>query len=221
MSYQIIEQGVSRSFPEPDRFVNAASGQGEAEGEGLFLIGDQLAQRWQTERVRVSEKAFVAIELDTECLGVYTGEDTGPSNVVGFSRFRLGDNAPTHLVELVKKPFTDTAALDAVRAAFEAAGLVVVVCNDFAGRILNRLLRPYYNAVLRRLDEGLATASDMDQTLCMGLGYPEGPLSLLNRTGLHHHYRVTQKLYEALGEAPYAPARRAQVAWARHKQENQ
>ena len=219
MSYQIIEQGKSRSFPEPDAFVNAASG--KAEGGGLFLIGDQPAQLWQQARMRIGDKSFVAIELDTECLGVYTGEDTGPSNVVGFARFRLGDDAPTNLVELVKKPFTDPAAIAAVRAAFEAAGLVVAVCNDFPGRILNRLLRPYYNAVLRRLDEGLATASDMDQTLCMGLGYPEGPLSLLNRTGLHHHYRVTQKLYEALGEAPYAPARRAQVAWTRHQQESQ
>jgi 3-hydroxybutyryl-CoA dehydrogenase len=40
---------------------------------------------------------------------------------------------------------------------------------------------------------------------------------LLKRSGLHHHYRVTQALYEALGQEAYAPARRAQVAWARHR----
>lgn len=217
MTYQIIQQGESRSFPQGDAFVEAATDS----GNGVFLIGTEVAQAWPKAAEQTGDKAFVAIELDTECLGVYTGEDTGPSNVVGFARFRLGDDAPTRLVELVKKPFTDPAAIAAVRQVLEGGGLVVVVCNDFTGRILNRLLRPYYNAVLRRLDEGLATASDMDQTLCMGLGYPEGPLTLLNRTGLHHHYRVTQQLYEALGEAPYAPARRAQVAWARHQQEQQ
>ncbi|HYG42454.1 MAG TPA: 3-hydroxyacyl-CoA dehydrogenase family protein, partial [Bordetella sp.] len=130
--------------------------------------------------------------------------------------FRLGDDPPTALVELVRKPYTDAAALQAARAVFESAGLTVAVCNDFPGRILNRLVRPYYNAALRRLDEGLATAADMDKTLCLGLGYPEGPISLLKRTGLHHHYRVSQALYQALGQEPYAPARRAQVAWARH-----
>ena len=57
---------------------------------------------------------------------------------------------------------------------------------------------PTYNAALRRLDEGLATADDMDTTLKLGLGYPEGPIALLERTGLAAHFDVTQALYEAL-----------------------
>ena len=65
------------------------------------------------------------------------------------------------------------------------------------------------------LDEGLATADDLDTTLRLGLGYPEGPIALLERTGLAHHGDVTQALYEAYGEAAYAPARRARVARAR------
>jgi 3-hydroxybutyryl-CoA dehydrogenase len=88
----------------------------------------------------------------------------------------------------------------------------VAVCEDFPGRIVNRLLRPYFNAALRRLDEKLATADDLDRTLCMGLGYPEGPIALLDRTGLAEHFDVTQALYEALGQEPYAPARAARVA---------
>jgi 3-hydroxybutyryl-CoA dehydrogenase len=184
----------------------------------VVLLGREAGQAWrQGLEQAAAGKSFIAIELDTECLGVHTGEDEGPANVVGFARFRLGDDAPTNLVELVKKSYTDAAAVQAAKSAFEAAGLVVAVCNDFPGRILNRLLRPYYNAALRRLDEGLASAADMDKTLCLGLGYPEGPIALLKRSGLHHHYRVTQALYEALGQEAYAPARRAQVAWARHR----
>ncbi|KAG1249477.1 hypothetical protein G6F68_013310 [Rhizopus microsporus] len=82
-----------------------------------------------------------------------------------------------------------TTAAPATWSAFAAAGVDGAVCNDFPGRILNRLVRPYYNAALRRLDEGLASADDMDTTLRLGLGYPEGPIALLGRTGLHHHYR--------------------------------
>ncbi|MFW7343185.1 3-hydroxyacyl-CoA dehydrogenase family protein [Pollutimonas sp. H1-120] len=213
MSYQIIQQGESLSFPETHAFVEAASSLGDA----VVLLGSEAGQAWRQGLEQTAGKAFIAIELDTECLGVHTGEDEGPANVVGFARFRLGDDAPTNLVELVKKPFTDATAVQAAKSAFEAAGLIVAVCNDFPGRILNRLLRPYYNAALRRLDEGLASAADMDKTLCLGLGYPEGPITLLKRSGLHHHYRVTQALYEALGQEAYAPARRAQVAWARHR----
>jgi 3-hydroxybutyryl-CoA dehydrogenase len=215
MSRQIIQQGESQSFPDAHPFFEAAKEQ----ADGVVLIGSGAGSAWRKGVEGADAKSFIAIELDTECLGVHIGEDQGPANVVGFARFRLGDDAPTNLVELVKKPYTDPAAVQAARAAFEAAGLVVAVCNDFPGRILNRLLRPYYNAALRRLDEGLATAADMDKTLCLGLGYPEGPISLLNRTGLHHHYRVSQSLYEALGQEAYAPARRAQVAWVRHNQD--
>ena len=160
------------------------------------------------------ELPFVAIELGTECLGVHTGEDVGNegSNVLGFARFRLGNAEPSNLIEVVKQPNTSQDALSQVQAAFESTGLVVAVCNDFPGRIIDRLVRPYYNAALRRLDERLASASDMDMTLRLGLGYPEGPIALLTRTGLVAHYDVTQALYEALGSEAYAPARRARVA---------
>jgi 3-hydroxybutyryl-CoA dehydrogenase len=145
---------------------------------------------------------------------VHAGEDlsAAPSNVVGFARFRMGDSPPSNLVEIVKQPNTSPESISAVRAAFAAAKLTTALCNDFPGRIVDRLIRPFYNAVLRRYDEGLASAADLDKTLCLGLGYPEGPLALLYRTGLKHHYDVTRSLFEALGQEPYAPARRAQVA---------
>ncbi len=213
MTYRIIDAGASPSFPESHPFTTAAV----AEGPSCVFIGADAAKAYAREARRHAQAPFAAIELDNECLGVHIGEaDDGPANVVGFARFRLGDSEPGKLIELVKKSFTDPAAVAAAKSAFEQAGLVVAVCNDFPGRIVNRLVRPYYNAALRRLDEGLASAADMDKTLRLGLGYPEGPIALLERSGLHHHYRVTQELYQALGQEPYAAARRAQVAWQRH-----
>ena len=132
--------------------------------------------------------------------------------MLGFARFRLGDAEPSNLVELVRQPRTAERRSAAAKEVFEGAGLKVAVCGDFAGRIVDRLIRPYYNAALRRLDEGLASADDLDTTLKLGLGYPEGPIALLERTGLAHHFDVTQALFEAYGEAAYAPARRARVA---------
>ena len=220
--FHVIEcSGLSRSFPAGDAvsralLERAVPAGGAQRSEGVLLLagagaGDAFRlidpRNWRA----------VAIELDNECLGVHTGEARGDegSKVVGFARFRLGKGEPTPLVELVRQPATQADAIAAVREVLEGAGLVVAVCGDFPGRIVNRLIRPYLNDALRRLDERLATADDLDTTLRLGLGYPEGPISLLERTGLAEHYEVTRALHEALGDHAFAPARRAQVAWAR------
>lgn len=207
MDYSIIDTGPSRSFPAPHALHEKASPQGNV----VVVLGDDVGSALSGIE---GSKTAIVLELGIECLGIHTGESRGNegSNVLGFARFRLGDAPPTNLVELVRQPGTDPAALAAAKQVFEAAGLAVAVCNDFPGRIVDRLIRPYLNAALRRLDERLASADDMDTTLRLGLGYPEGPIALLDRTGLDAHYDVTQALYEALGDPAYAPARRARVA---------
>ena len=214
MAYTIIDTGGSRSFPAEHAFTKGAAGDGEV----VVIIGSAVGAAL-TKLTDRESKAAVLLELGTECLGVYTGESRGEegSNVLGFARFRLGESEPSKLVELVRQPRSRETALAAAKQIFEAAGLQVAVCGDFAGRIIDRLVRPYYNAALRRLDEALASADDLDTTLKLGLGYPEGPIALLERTGLAHHYDVTQALFEAYGDAAFAPARRARVVKQRQR----
>jgi 3-hydroxybutyryl-CoA dehydrogenase len=211
-TYKIVQAGESSSFPVPHAFIDKA----DAQGASRAFIGKDAGVAFR-DAGELGACPFVAIELGLECLGAHTGEARGKegSNVVGFARFRLGRADPTPLVELVRQPGTRPSAIEAAKAAFEAAGLKVAVCGDFPGRIVDRLIRPYLNAALRRLDEKLASAEDLDKTLCLGLGYPEGPISLLERTGLAEHHDVTLVLHRALGQEAYAPARRAQVAKAR------
>jgi 3-hydroxybutyryl-CoA dehydrogenase len=215
MTYQIFQQGESFSFPASHAFTTQADSQAKA----VIFMGSEAGQAYAGQAGSLGGVPFVLIELSNECLGLHIGDEGGPGNVLGFARFRLGSAEPTNLVELVRKPWTRDEALAQAKSSLEAAGLVVAVCQDFPGRILNRLLRPYYNAALRRLDDGLASAKDMDATLRMGLGYPEGPIELLNRTGLADHFEVTQALYEQLGQEAYAPARRARTAWLRQQSE--
>lgn len=214
MAHELIDTGGSRSFPEPHPLLTATTDRSDV----CLVIGAHAGAALQSLKER-ERYAAILIELGTECLGIHTGEARGEegSNVLGFARFRLGTASPTDLVEVVRQPRTPETAIAAARALFEAHGLKVAVCGDFPGRIVDRLVRPYYNAALRRLDEGLASAADLDTTLKLGLGYPEGPISLLERTGLAAHCDVTQALYEALGDSAYAPARRARVAQQRGK----
>jgi len=207
MSYAILQRGVSRSFPEGDAFLAKATVGGAA--DVLVCIGmpppDEHACK------------AIAIELDRECLADHVGFDAPPANVFGFARYRNGSDAPSRLVELVRLPNSDPDALAAVRQVFEGAGLAVSVCADHAGRIIDRLVRPKYNAALRLLDEGLATQADMDLTCRLGLGYPDGPIERVMRGGLADHFEVTSALFETFGTSAYAPARQAVIAARRAK----
>jgi 3-hydroxybutyryl-CoA dehydrogenase len=115
----------------------------------------------------------------------------------------------------VRQPATGPEAIEVAKTLFETAGFTVVFCADQAGRIIDRLVRPKYNAALRFLDEGLAEAKDIDLTCRLGLGYPDGPIERVERGGLEQHYRITRTLFEIYGEPAYAPARRAVVAHQR------
>ena len=209
MRYAIVSRGESRSFPDGDPFLDGAVPPGEAE------VVLHLGAPHEPD----PSKAAVLVELGHECLGVHTGEAMGEegSNVLGFARYRNGSDPPSNLVELVRQPRTPDSAIAAARAVFEGAGLSVVVCADQAGRIIDRLVRPKYNAALRLLDEGLATQADMDLTCRLGLGYPDGPIERVVRGGLAHHYEITKALFETYGTPAYAPARRAVVAARRRE----
>jgi 3-hydroxybutyryl-CoA dehydrogenase len=206
MRYSIQGSGDSRSFPSGDPFLAGASP--EAAAEVLIYLG--------TPAILNPAKKAVLIELATECLIEHVDEaDPGSANVLGFCRYRNGADAPSKLIEVVRLPATRNDAIEATKAVFELAGLTAVVCADQPGRILDRLLRPKYNAALRFLDEGLATAKDLDTTCRLGLGYPDGPIERVVRGGLAYHYEVTRALFETYGSPAYAPPRRA-IAAKRH-----
>lgn len=203
--YAIRANGESRSFPDGDAFLRDAS-----EDADILVVlngGDFDAQG----------KTAVLVELDLECLGVHTAENSGNegSNVLGFARYRNGNDAPSNLIELVRQPRSCPDAIEAAKLMFEAAGFVVVTCADQPGRIVDRLVRPKYNAALKLLDEGLATAEAMDMTCRMGLGYPDGPIERVERGGLARHHDVSLSIFQMTGHLPYMPARRAVVAKAR------
>jgi 3-hydroxybutyryl-CoA dehydrogenase len=210
MRYVIFQNNESLSFPAGDAFLTGAS----AAGEIVVYLGLHIGAPPKDD-----SKAAIVVELGTECLGMHTGEAAAEegSNMLGFARYRNGAEAPSPLIELVRQPRSKPEAIAAAKAMFEAAGFTVVVCADQAGRIVDRLVRPKYNAALRFLDEGLASAKDMDLTCRLGLGYRDGPIERVERGGLAHHCDVTSALFEVYGTPAYAPARRAVVAKQRRE----
>lgn len=209
-TFSIVDHGPSRSFAGDDPFRSRAVPRGDV----VLHLGVPSGAEVEPEPGCVC----TLVELGPDVLGVHTGEDAGREGDtrVGFARWRLGNAEPSALVEVVVQPGTVPAAVGAARAVFEDAGLQVAVSLDRAGRILDRMLRPYFNDALRALDNGLANAEDLDKTVHLGLGYLEGPIGLLHRTGLADHHDVTKALFELTGDEAFAPPRRAAVARARH-----
>ena len=201
MDYAIRRSDESRSFPSGDTFLAGAT----EDADVVVLLGAPYRPD--------PSKTAILIELGTECLGVHAGEED--SNALGFARYRNGEDPPSDLMELVRQPNTEDTAIEAARAVFEEAGLTVVVSADRVGRIVDRLVRPKYNAALRLLDDGLAKAEDMDLACRLGLGYPDGPVERVTRGGLAYHHDVSKALFAASGQAGDAPARAAVVAKAR------
>src|SRR5690606_34968275 len=113
---------------------------------------------------RNPDKIAILIEVGNRFLADAIGlQATGDNaNVLGFSHYRNGADEPSKLVEVVRASWTTDDAVAAARAALEEAGFISVVCTDQPGRIIDRLVRPKYNAALRFLDEGLATQTDID-----------------------------------------------------------
>ncbi|MFG1375137.1 3-hydroxyacyl-CoA dehydrogenase family protein [Xanthobacter oligotrophicus] len=208
MQARILSHGDSRSFPAGDAFLDTHA----PDGDVLVVIGAGAGAALAA--IDLSTHAAVAVELEGACLGTIIGAPLGEEGgtVVGFARHRTGTGAPTRTVEIVTHPHTSGEALARVTAVFEAAGFVVVTCADRDGRILDRLMRPYFNRALEALDLGLAPAETLDRTLRLGLGYPRGPLEILSEEGLAAHFEVSSRLHAALGERAYLPARRARVA---------
>ncbi|MFG1285074.1 3-hydroxyacyl-CoA dehydrogenase family protein [Xanthobacter autotrophicus] len=208
MQVRILSRGASRSFPVGDAFLATDA----PDSDVLFLLGDRAGEALG--EIDPSAHAAVAVELSWSCLGALTGEALGAEggNVVGFARYRTSAEEPTRTIEIVTQPHTSSAALARVGAVFEASGFEVVTCADREGRILDRLMRPYFNRALDALDLELAPREALDRTLRLGLGYPRGPLEILSQSGLAEHFEISARLHAAFGERAYLPPRRARVA---------
>ena len=77
----------------------------------------------------------------------------------------------------------------------QALGQTPVKTKDNPGFILNYFLVPFNNDAIRLVETGVATPADIDRAIKTGLGYPMGPLELLDLVGLDTHLLVAEALY--------------------------
>ncbi|MEZ5237714.1 MAG: 3-hydroxybutyryl-CoA dehydrogenase [Microthrixaceae bacterium] len=138
-----------------------------------------------------------------------------PDRVCGIHFF---NPAPMmSLVEIIS-PLTASEETIAEATAFATAcGKSPVQVKDRAGFIVNALLFPYLNNAARMLENGTATAEDIDSAMKGGCNFPMGPLALLDLVGLDTSLSILDALYEEFRDPNYAavPSIRRMVAAGR------
>src|SRR5258707_5540819 len=82
------------------------------------------------------------------------------------------------LVELIRGEATSDSTEASIRDLSAALGKQLIVSADRPGFIVNRLLMPMLAEAMRILEEGSATADDIDTGANVGLNHPMGPLEL-------------------------------------------
>jgi 3-hydroxybutyryl-CoA dehydrogenase len=99
------------------------------------------------------------------------------------------------LIELSPGMNTSAATFEAARAWCEAAGQRPVRTEDRPGFILNALLVPFNNDVIRAVEAGVAAPAEIDKAIKTGLGYKMGPLELIDLIGLDTQLRLCEAFY--------------------------
>jgi len=126
-----------------------------------------------------------------------------PERVLGMHFFN-----PAHLMkllEIVRAYQTSDATVEAGRAVGARMGKQMIVVNDRPGFASTRLGVVVGLQAIRMLEEGVASAEDIDRAMELGYGYPMGPLRLSDLVGLDVRLAIAEYLYKELGSDAFRP----------------
>jgi 3-hydroxybutyryl-CoA dehydrogenase len=115
---------------------------------------------------------------------------------------------PVHkmkLLEVVRALETDEDTLSTAVEVGKRMGKEVVVIKEAPGFITSRINAMIGNEAFYMLQEGIASASDIDKALKLGLNHPMGPFELVDLVGLDTRLNILEYLHKSLGEK-YRPA---------------
>ena len=101
-----------------------------------------------------------------------------------------GANTPAELVEFIKNLSIEI-------------GKTPVVVNEAPGFVVNKILVPYCNEGVCVLQEGVATAEDIDIAMQLGANHPMGPLHLGDLIGWDVVLSIMDVLYHETGDSKY------------------
>ncbi len=110
------------------------------------------------------------------------------------------------LVEVIRGSETSDATVAVVKDLCGKLGKDLVEVRESPGFVVNRLLVPMMNEAFNLLQEGVASAADIDKAMKLGTNMPMGPLELADYTGLDIGLDVMEVLFRETGDPKFRPS---------------
>ena len=162
--------------------------------------------------LKVSSLRRIEAHVDRECviasntssisIDDLAGSLETPERFVGMHFFN--PVPASSLIEVVVGARSDPAVVSKVQGWARTLGKTPVTVSDAPGFASSRLGVIVGLEAIRMLEEGVASAEDIDAAMVLGYRYPVGPLRLADIVGLDVRLGIAEYLYEQLGER-FAP----------------
>jgi 3-hydroxybutyryl-CoA dehydrogenase len=126
-----------------------------------------------------------------------------PERVLGMHFFN-----PVHimrLLEIVRAEPTSDATVETVRRVAGSLGKETIVVRDRPGFASSRLGLALGLEAIRMVEQGVASAEDIDRAMELGYGYPMGPLKLGDLVGLDVRLSIAEYLHQELRSEVFRP----------------
>jgi len=149
------------------------------------------------------EGAVLATNTSSLPVGLIAASTRRPERVLGMHFFN-----PVHimkLVEVVVHPGTADAARERVLETARTMGKTPIVVKDSPGFATSRLGVILGLEAMRMLEQGVASAEDIDRAMELGYNHPMGPLKLTDLVGLDVRLAIAEHLHRELKDDQYKP----------------
>ena len=107
---------------------------------------------------------------------------------------------------LMGTPVSDPDFRDLVHAALASEDHAVTVIHDSAGFVNQRGVATVVNIACDIAQQRIASPSDIDKAVTLGLGYPSGPLAMGDSVGARQILQVLNAIQEFYGDPRYRPS---------------
>ena len=152
----------------------------------------------------LGEKVVIATNTSSISITQLAAVVRNPGRFIGMHFF---NPVPVMgLVELIRGLQTEDATHALSDAFVRHIGKTPVSVRNSPGFVVNRILCPMINEAIFVLQEGLATAEDIDAGMRLGCNHPIGPLALADMVGLDTMLAVMEVFYEGFNDPKYRPA---------------
>ena len=214
------QNGVNKIFASKDKLVTKGKISQEAAdaakanlkaGEYADLADSDLIVEAVLEVMDVKKELFTKLDeivkddcifgSNTSSLSITEIANGIKHPVIGMHFFNPADRMK--LVEVISGANTPAEVKDKVIEISKAIGKTPVEVNEGPGFVVNRILVPMINEATFILQEGIASASDIDTAMQLGANHPMGPLALGDLIGLDIVEAIMDVLYHETGDSKY------------------